>query len=57
MLDQITAIQIKDSKRMTICEADKGYDTDAFRQQLLHKGYLPVIGYRKNHKINWVLSC
>lgn len=36
---------------MTICEADKGYDSDAFRQQLLHKGYLPVIGYRKNRKV------
>lgn len=35
---------------MTICEADKGYDTDTFRQRLLIKGYLPVISYRKNRK-------
>ena len=35
---------------MSICEADKGYDSDSFRQTLLHKGYIPVIGYRKHRK-------
>jgi len=43
-------IRMKDSKMMTICEADKGYDSDAFRQNLLNRGYLPVIGYRKHRK-------
>lgn len=52
MLDQIIAIRVKSSKKLTICEADKGYDADSFRQQLLLKGYLPVIGYRKNRKEN-----
>ena len=44
------AIGIKDNKIMTICEADKGYDANTFRQALLGKGYLPVIGYRKHRK-------
>jgi len=35
---------------MTICEADKGYDSDFLRQELLNRGYLPVIGYRKHRK-------
>ena len=33
---------------MTICEADKGYDSDEL--QMLKRGYLPIIGYRKNRK-------
>ena len=33
-----------------ICEADKGYDSRAFRQALLNKGYVPIIGYRKHIK-------
>ena len=44
LLNQMIEIQIKDSKEMTICEADKGYDSKAFRQALLSKGYLPIIG-------------
>jgi len=44
------AIQIKDSKEMTICEANKGYDSKAFRQAILNKGYVPIIGYRKHTK-------
>ena len=35
---------------MGICEADKGYDSDDFRQNLLYQGYFPVIGYRKHRK-------
>ncbi len=35
---------------MSICEADKGYDADAFRQNLLHEGYFPVIGCRQHRK-------
>ena len=33
---------------MTICEADKGYDSNQLRGQILSRGYLPIIGYRKN---------
>ncbi|MCB1075183.1 MAG: transposase [Simkania sp.] len=32
------------------CEADKGYDCDGTRQEMLNRGYLPIIGYRKNRK-------
>ena len=35
---------------MTICEADKGYDSDKLRQEMLERGYVPIIGYRKNRK-------
>ena len=35
---------------MTICEADKGYDSDELRMEILKKGYVPFIGYRKNRK-------
>lgn len=35
---------------MTIVEADKGYDSDAFRQELLELGYIPLIGHRKSRK-------
>ena len=35
---------------MTICEADKGYDAAHLRQSMLSKGYLPLIGCRKNNK-------
>ena len=50
LLNQIIAIRIKNNKMMTICEADKGYDADTFRQALLNRGYLPMIGYRKHRK-------
>ena len=50
LLDQLVITQIKRTKTMTICEADKGYDADSFRQNLLSKGYIPVIGYRKHRK-------
>ena len=38
MLDQMVVIQLKTSKNLTICEADKGYDGDIFREQLLKQG-------------------
>lgn len=40
--------QLKDTRRMTIFEADKGYDSDKFRQEVLDLGYLPVISYRRS---------
>jgi len=50
LLDQLNKIRNKDNKFMTICEADKGYDASHLRQSMLNKGYLPLIGYRKNKK-------
>lgn len=50
LLDQLEISGCKDSKRMTICEADKGYDSDELRQKMLKRGYVPIIGYRKNRK-------
>ena len=50
LLDHLNIIRGKNSKRMTICEADKGYDASYLRQSILNKGYLPLIEYRKNNK-------
>ena len=50
LLDCLQTIQCKNTKGMTICEADKGYDSDELRMQMLKRGYLPIIGYRKNRK-------
>jgi len=50
LLDQLQISGCKDTKRMTICEADKGYDSDKLRQEMLKRGYVPIIGYRKNRK-------
>jgi len=50
LLDQLQMIQCKNGKEMTICEADKGYDSDELRIQMLKKGYLPIISYRKNRQ-------
>ena len=50
LLDQLQMIQCKDNKQMTICEADKGYDSEELRMEMLKRGYLPIIGYRKNRK-------
>lgn len=50
LLDQLQINGCKDSKRMTICEADKGYDSDELRMETLKRGYVPIIGYRKNRK-------
>lgn len=50
LLNQIIAIRLKNNIKTTICEADKGYDADAFRLSLLQMNYLPVIGYRKHRK-------
>ena len=35
---------------MSICEADRGYDSDKLRQEMLARGYVSVIGYRNNQK-------
>jgi transposase len=51
LLDQLQMIRIKDSRHMTICEADKGYDSNELRGQILKRGYLPIIGHRKNRKV------
>jgi len=32
---------------MSFLEADKGYDSNQFRQDVLELGYIPVIAYRK----------
>ncbi len=50
-LDQMVVIQLKTSKNLTICEAAKGYEGGIFREQLFNKGYLPVIGYKKNRTV------
>lgn len=50
LLDRLNIIRGNNTKRMTICEADKGYDASHLRQSMLNKGYLPLIGYRKNNK-------
>ena len=50
LLDQLQLMQCKDTKRMTICEADKGYDSAELRMEMLQRGYVPIIGYRRNQK-------
>ena len=50
LLDHLQMNHIKNNKLMTICEADKGYDSDSLRHQILRRGYLPIIGYRKNRR-------
>ena len=50
LIDQITIYQLKPNNKMLICEADKGYDSDFFRQKLLSKCCIPLIGYRKHRK-------
>jgi transposase len=50
LLNQLHLIQCKDTSQMSICEADKGYDSDSLRQEMLIRGYVPIIGYRKNRK-------
>src|ERR1700722_5658975 len=50
LLDQLQLMQCKDIKRMAICEADKGYDSAELRMEMLRRGYVPIIGYRRNQK-------
>ena len=50
LLDNIDSDLKKSSKlngRMTIVEADKGYDSGWLRQALLVRGFFPLIPYRK----------
>jgi hypothetical protein len=37
LLDQLRMIRIKDSRYMTICEADKGDDSNELRSQILKR--------------------
>jgi len=50
LLDQLQLMQCKDSSKMTICEADKGYDSAELRMDMLLRGYIPIIDYRRNQK-------
>jgi transposase len=50
LLDKLQTIGCKNTQMMTICEADKGYDSASLRMQMLDRSYLPIIGYRKNKK-------
>jgi hypothetical protein len=50
LLERLRTIQGKYTDRMTICETDKGYDSDELRIEILKMGFLPIIGYRKNRK-------
>jgi len=36
--------------RTTVVEADKGYDSADLRQELLNRGFFPLIAWRKNIK-------
>ena len=50
LLDQLQLIQCKNTSQMSTCEADKGYDSDNLRQEILSRGYVSIIGYRRNRK-------
>lgn len=50
LLDQLQLAQCKNNNGMTICEADKGYDSMELRMGMLRRGYVPIIGYRRNQK-------
>lgn len=50
LLDELQLAQCKNNEVLVGCEADKGYDSDDTRQEMLYRGYLPIIGYRKNRK-------
>jgi transposase len=50
LLDELQIAQCKNNQILTTCEADKGYDSDDTKQEMLYRGYLPIIGYRKNRK-------
>lgn len=48
LLDKIPIDRwIRSSGKMSILEADKGYDSSKLRQSLLNRKVLPVISYRK----------
>lgn len=50
LLDQLQIAQCKNTNGMTICEADKGYDSTELRMKMLQRGYLPIISHRRNQK-------
>ena len=44
LLDELQIAQCKNNQILTTCEADKGYDSDDTKQEMLYRGYLPIIG-------------
>jgi transposase len=50
LLGQLQSVRCKHTKTMTICESDKGYDTAALRMEMLRRGFLPIISYRRDQK-------
>lgn len=50
LLDHLQIAQCKNTNGMTICEADKGYDSAELRMKMLQRGYLPIISHRRNQK-------
>ena len=57
LLDKIPVQQwIRKTGKVSILEADKGYDSSALRQKLLNRKILPLIPYRKNRKDKVELS-
>jgi transposase len=49
LVNKIKSI-IEMPKEMIGIEADKGYDSNPTRQELLNRGFLPLIPWRKNNK-------
>ena len=47
MLDAFQLTQCKNNDILTVCEAGEGYDPGDTRQEILHRGYLPIIGHQK----------
>lgn len=41
---------LRGNRNMTVIEADKGYDSADLRQELLNRGFFPLIPWRKNVK-------
>jgi IS5 family transposase len=41
---------LTDKREAIVVEADKGYDSAELRQQLLNRGFFPLIPWRKNVK-------
>lgn len=51
LLDLIDRVKgLRGTGEMIVVEADKGYDSAELRQELLNRGFLPLIPWRKNVK-------
>lgn len=48
LVDRIT--ELREDRKMIVVEADKGYDSAELRQELLNRGYFPLIPWRKSVK-------